>query len=174
MSSQNEENLKELFEKFLSSEQAAKAAEDVYKAEQILREHPAPEPDDMLIANIKAKIALNLRSLRAKVFTQLVYKTAAIAAAILIVAAIGLNILEKDKDYRSERIIPASIIPRATWDSDNIAADDVDLVTYTTEIEQIKDELRTLQLGKGNANGDAALIELEMNLVEIESDFWKG
>ncbi len=174
MSGQNEENLKELFEKFLSSEQAAKAVEDVYKTEQILRENPAPEPDDMLIANIKAQIALNLQPRRAKVFTQIVYKTAAIAAAILIVAAIGLNLLEKDKDYSSERLIPASIISRAIWDSDDISADDADLVTYTTEIEQIKDELRTLQLGKGNANGDEAAIELEMNLMEIESDFWKG
>jgi hypothetical protein len=174
MNSQNKENLKELFEKFLSSEQAAKAVEDVYKTEQILREHPAPEPDDMLIANIKAKIASNLQPLRAKVFTQLVYKTAVIAAAILIVAAIGLNLLEKDKDYRSERFIPASIIPRAIWESNDIPADDIDLVTYTTEIEQIKDELHTLQSGKDNTNGNTALIELEMNLVEIDSDFWKG
>lgn len=173
MSSQNEENLKELFEKFFGAEQAAKAAEDVYKAEQIFHEHPAPEPDDMLIANIKAKIALNLQPLRVKVFTKIVYKTAAIAAAILIVAAIALNLLEKDKDYRSAQIIPASIIPRAIWDSDDIAADDIDLVTYTTEIEQIKDELRTLQLGKGDANGDAEVMELEMNLMEIEGDFWK-
>ena len=45
MDERNEENVKELFEKFLDSEQAERNTEDVRKGEEILREHPAPEPD---------------------------------------------------------------------------------------------------------------------------------
>jgi len=51
MNNENQENLKELFEKFTDAEQAESCAEDVQKAEEILRKHPAPEPDAMLIAN---------------------------------------------------------------------------------------------------------------------------
>jgi hypothetical protein len=174
MNSQDKENLKELFEKFLGAKQAAEAAEDIYKAEQILREHPAPEPDDMLITNIKAEIAAGLLRKQTNIYRTITYRVASVAAAILIVAAIGLNLFEKDKDYRTEKFIPASLIPRAVWESDDIAADDIDLVTYTTEIEQIKNELHALQVGESDANGDEAVIELEMNLMEIESDFWKG
>ncbi|MHC4594656.1 MAG: hypothetical protein ACYS19_06890, partial [Planctomycetota bacterium] len=68
MNGQNKENLKELFERFADAEQAEKCVEDVQKAEQILREYPAPEPDDMLIANIKAEIAMRLPARRAYVF----------------------------------------------------------------------------------------------------------
>jgi hypothetical protein len=60
MNNQNQENLKELFEKFLYTKHAQRYVEDVQKAEEILREHSAPEPDDMLIANIKAEIAMRL------------------------------------------------------------------------------------------------------------------
>jgi hypothetical protein len=174
MNSQDKENLKELFEKFLNAKQAAKATEDIYKAEQILREHPAPGPDDMLITNIKAEIAAGLLRKQRNIYRTITYRVASVAAAILIVAAIGLNLLEKDKGNSSKKFISASIIPRAVWESDDIAADDIDLVTYTTEIEQIKSELNALQLGESDANGDEAVMELEMNLMEIESDFWKG
>lgn len=69
----------------------------------------------------------------------------------------------------------ASIIPTAIWESDDIAADDADLVIFTTEIEQIEDELPALQLGEDDSNEDSAITELEMELIEINnSDFWKG
>ena len=51
--------------------------------------------------------------------------------------------------------------------------DDADLAIYTIEIEQIEDELRSLQLGEDISNGDSSLSELEMELVAINNDFWK-
>jgi hypothetical protein len=172
MSSRDEENLKELFSRFLNAEQANRAVEDIQRAEQILHEQPAPEPDDMLIANIKAEIALNLLPHRAYVFKRIVSKVAAVAAAILIITAIGLNIFEKDRD--SEQLVYASIIPGAIWESDDIAADDAHLANLTVEIEQIEEEVSSLQLGKDGSNGDKAIEELEMELIVINSDFWKG
>jgi hypothetical protein len=172
MSNTDKENLKELFEKFLSIEQAAQAVEDIQRAEQILREHPAPEPDDMLIANIKAEIALNLLPRRATVFRQIGYKVATVAAAVLIVAAIGLNLFQKDRS--SEKLVYASIIPRTIWESDDIAADDDQLANLTVEVEQIEEELSSLQLGENGSKNDKAIEELEMELIEINSNFWKG
>jgi hypothetical protein len=172
MNSQDEENLKELFEKFLSAKQAAEAVEDVYKTEQILHEHPAPEPDDMLLANIKAEIALKLLPRRATVVPRIAYKVAAVAAAVLIVTVLSLNLFQNNR--ASNQLVRASIVPREIWESNNIAADDANLAIFTAEVEQIKDEVSALQSNKSETDVDDAVTELEMNLMEIESDFWKG
>ena len=173
MNSQNEENLKELFERFADAEQAEKHVEDVQKAEQILREYPAPEPDDMLIANIKAEIAMRLPARRADVFRRMVYKVAAVAAAVVILAAVSLRLFEKDV-VEPQRVAYASLIPRAIWESDDIATDDVELAIFTAEVEQIEDEVLALQFGENGGNGSRAVSELEMELIAIEGDFWKG
>jgi len=172
MIDRNQENLKDLFEKFLSAEESTKAVEDVRKAEQILRGHPAPEPDDMLIANIKAEIAMRLPLKTADVFRRMAYKAAAVAAAVIIVALISVSLFEKGNE--PEKMAYASIIPTAIWESDDIATDDMDLAILTAEMEQIEDEVLALQWGERDSNGDQAVAELEMELMEIESDFWKG
>jgi hypothetical protein len=175
MNNRNDENLKELFERFLNSEQAESGVEDIQKAEQILREHPAPEPDDMLIANIKAEIAMRLPAKRTKIFTNTAYRFAYAAAAILIVSAISLSLFDNGARNGPPKHGPqyASIIPTAVWESDDITTDDADLAIFTIEIEQIEDELRTLQLGESAGNGDSSISELEMELVAINNDFWK-
>ena len=172
MNSQNDENLKELFERFLSTEQAQSGVEDIQKGEQILREHPAPEPDNMLIANIKAEIAMRLPAKRTNVFSKIAFRAAYAAAAILVISAISLSLF--DNTPEPGPIQYASIIPTAVWESDDIAADDEDLAVFTAQIEQIEDEVRALQSGEDTGNGDSTIAELEMELIEINSDFWKG
>ena len=172
MNSQNDENLKELFERFLSAEQAESSVEDIQKAEQILRDHPAPEPDSMLIANIKAEIAMRLPAKRTNVFMKIASRAAYAAAAILIISAISLSLFN-DTARESDPVQYSSIIPTAVWESDDITTDDADLAIYTIEIEQIEEELRSLQLGEDAGNGDNSISELEMELVAINNDFWK-
>ena len=172
MNDGNRENLKELFEKFLDAEQAESCAEDVQKAEEILREHPAPEPDDMLIANIKAEIAMRLPAGRTYVFKQIAYKVVGIAAAVIILTAIGLRLFDKG-GVEPKGVVYASIIPTAIWESEDIAAADASLAIFTVEIEQIENELLALQLGEDDGNGDRSVTELEMELVAINNDFWK-
>ena len=173
MEDRNQENLRELFEKFFDAEQAESCIEDIQKAEQIFCEHPAPEPDDMLIANIKAEIAMRLPAARAHRFRRIIYEVAGIAAAILIVAAVSLQLFEKDVPQNGE-FVYASLIPTAIWESNDIAADDEDLAVFTAQIEQIEDEVLALQSGEETGNDDSTLVELEMELIEINSDFWKG
>lgn len=172
MNSQNDENLKELFERFLSAEQAESGVEDIQKGEQILREHPAPEPDDMLIANIKAEIAMRLPAKRTNVFTKIAYRFAYAAAAIMIISAVSLSLFDKDT-RETGPVQYASIMPTAIWESDDITTDDAELAIFTIEIEQIEDELLALQSGEDIGDGDSSLSELEMELVAINNDFWK-
>lgn len=172
MNTTDKENLKELFEKFLDPQQAIEATEDIRKGEQILREHPAPEPDKELIASIKSEITATLLNKQANVFRKIAYRVSAVAAAVIIIAAIGLNLLKKDSS--SEKLMSASIIPSAIWEGDNVTTDDVELALFTAEIEQIENQLRVLQLGENGENGDRALDELKMEFLEINNDFWKG
>ena len=173
MENRNRENLRELFEKFFDAEQAERCVEDIQKAEQIFRENPAPEPNDMLIANIKAEIAMRLQARRAHRFRRIIYEVAGVAAAILIVAAVSLQLFEKGTPPNGD-FIYASLIPTEIWISDNIAVDDEDLAVFTAQIEQIEDEMQTLQSGEDTGNGDSTIVELEMELIEINGDFWKG
>jgi hypothetical protein len=173
MNHRDGENLKELFERFLDAGQVEKCLEDVRKGEQILREYPAPEPDEMLIANIKAEIAMCLSARKAGVFSGVGYKVATAAAAIIILAALAMSLFEK-VNVESSKVSYASIIPAAVWEGDDIAVDDTDLAKYTVEIEQIENELTALQSDEEDLDSDSTITEMEMELMEINSEFWKG
>ena len=173
MSGQNEENLKDLFEKFLNSEQTEQAVKDVRNGEQILREHPAPEPDNALVADIKAKISVSLRHRKTITFKHIAYRMATVAAVIIVLMAVSVKLFEKSSS-EPKKLITASIIPSTIWESDDIAADDADLAILTAEIEEIESEVLAVQLSENGNNGSVYLDELETELMEIDSDFWKG
>ncbi len=182
MNGRNEENLsgcgglrpdeKDLFGKFVGDEQAEKAVEDIRKGERILRDNPAPLPSDELIAGIKSEIAISLLRKKENAVRYTVYKVAVVAAAVMVLSAISIKFFEKGEE--TARIYTASIIPAAIWESDDIAADDIDLAIFNAEIEQVEDEVLSLRTGANGGNGQSAVTELEIELIEIESDFWKG
>jgi hypothetical protein len=60
------------------------------------------------------------------------------------------------------------------WESEDISADDANLATLIAETEEIEGEMLALELGENGGNGSGSLTELEMELEEINSDFWKG
>ena len=173
MNGRNEENLKEVFEKFLEPKEAEQAVEDMAQGERIFHEHPAAEPDDELIADIKMKISGALLHKKTVAFRRIVYKTAVVAAAVILLAAIGTRLFERGGGG-SKRVATASIIDGVIWESERLAADDADLATVAAEIEQIEDEVLALQLGETGGNGGKAVTELEIELIEINNNFWKG
>ena len=164
---QNEENLKELFERFVSAEEAEQAMEDIHKGEQIFREQSAPEPNSELISDIKAEIAEVLLRRETSAFKRIAYKAAVAVAVVIFVAVISVKLLERGGG-EPKRVATASIIPAVIWESD-----DVDLAILAAEIEQIEGRVLTLQLGEDGVNGDRDLIELEMRLIALDGDFWK-
>ena len=173
MNNRNKEDLKELFEKFLASEEAERAGDDLQKVEQILSEHPAPQPDDTLLADIKMNISRALVRSKVNVFRRRIYRAAAVAAAVIILAVISVKVVEKAGD-EPQRVITASMIPAAIWESEDFAEDDAEIAMLAAEIEQIESEILALRLGENGGNGDISVTEVEMELVETNSDFWKG
>jgi hypothetical protein len=175
MNGETEENLRDLFEKFLNSEQAEQAVEDIQKGERILRGHTAPKPDGELITSIKAEIAASLLRKKENAFRKIVYKTVAVAAGFILLAAIGVKLFEKER-IQPERPVSISIMPKAIWESENLADDSEASATLIAEVEQIESDLLAMQLGENSGNGHEAATELELEteLIEVNSDFWKG
>ncbi|MHC4618482.1 MAG: hypothetical protein ACYTEQ_12100 [Planctomycetota bacterium] len=173
MNPQNGENLRELFEKFAGGEEAKKAVEDISQGERILRQHPAPPPSDELIAQVQAKAAGALAANKARAFRRAVYKVAAVAAVFFIAAVASVRLVGPPED-KTDEIYSASIIPAAIWESDDIAADDTDLALLSAEVNELRQEMLALRLGENGGNGLEDLTELEMELAEVNGDFWKG
>ena len=174
MDDQNHENLRELLGTFFGAKQIDSYTDDFQQAEQILHEHPAPEPDDMLIADIKAEITMALNRRRVKRFKRWLYEAAGIAAAVAILAIVSLQLFEKPQNQPGNNSYTATLLPTAIWESDDIAADDADLAVFTAEIDQIEHEIHTLESGEDITENETSVTELEMELAEINIDFWKG
>jgi hypothetical protein len=169
MNDRNGENLRELFERFVSSEEGENGIEDFIKAERILDENPAPEPSEELVAAINYKIAEALRLRQAHTFRRFAYKLAPVAAVFIVIAAVGVRMLEKSSGPFEGPYLPVSV-----WESDNVAADDRDLAVFTAEVDELEIEFTTLESGEDRGSGRSAVSELEMDLVAISSDIWEG
>jgi len=165
MNSRNDENLEELFGRFFDGKEAKEAAEDIGKGEQTLRGHPAPVPDDVLLADIKGKIVKALLEKKVNTFKVAVYRVAAVAAMFIILAIISVKL------FNPKSI--ASITPQSVWESVDGAAEDTEWAVFTARTEQIEGDVLSL---KSYENGvqDKEVTELESDLTEMDSDFWKG
>jgi len=172
MKDRDKENLNELLEKLFDGEQARNYIEDARKVEQILRQYPAPEPDDMLIANIKAEVVMRLPVRRAHLARRKLYEVAAVAAVVVLAAFAAVRLFDEPGPGRY--VYSASLIPKAIWESQDLAADDENLAVFQTEIQQIEEEMLALESDDNSSESDTAITELEMELIENSSDFWKG
>jgi hypothetical protein len=172
MENRNQENLGELFGKFFDAEQVESCLKDFQEGERIFRDNPAPEPDDMLIANIKAEIAMRLPARKAELARRRIYRRAIAVAAVVIIAGISA-MLFNGPGRGPARLAAASLIPTAIWESDDVTADDDNLAFFAMEIEQIENEVMALESDEDTSESDSTIAELEMELVLISSDFWK-
>lgn len=173
MNNRNDENLKELFERFVGADQAESAVEDFAAAQRILREHPVPEPDEELIAGIKSEIAETLRRRKERAFRRMAYKLAPVAAVFIVLAVVSIKMFVGNGGPE-EVVYARMMMPTAVWNSENVALDDVELAILTAQIDELEGEVVTLELGEDSGNGRSAVTELEMELVTINSDFWEG
>ena len=173
MDKQNDENMKELFERFIGSDETKQVLEDAETVEGYFGGSATPRVGAEVIEDIKAEVAGALRRQKARVFSRALYRVVAVAAVFIIVAVSSVMWFKKDVAKPEDRAY-ARTMPKADWESDDIAADDDDLAILVAELEQIEDEAMVLQLGENDDNGSSAIGELEMELIEINSNFWKG
>jgi hypothetical protein len=170
MNDRNEENLRELFERFVSTEEAESGIEDFIKAERILDEYPAPEPDKELVVAIKSEIAEAIRLRKEHTFRRFAYRLAPVAAVLIILASVSIKLYVRDSRLEGD----VWMMPPAVWDSENVAADDMDLAVFTAEVDQLEIEFTTLERAENGGNGQSDVSELEMDFVAISNDIWEG
>ena len=174
MKNNKKENLKELFEKFLDSSKAQQAAEDINRAGEMLEKYPAPAPSAQLLQDIKAQVALKAAARRKAIaFRRIAYRVAATAAVVIITISVGIKLFEKETPGSKASALDLTV-PATTWDSNNLAEDDDHSATLVAEIEQIERDLLALQLDENGSNGLSVVEVLEMELNEINENFWKG
>ncbi len=174
MAERKGENLRELFENFVGPEQARQAADDVRQVEQILEENPAPEPSEEVQWQIKERICQALeKKRRSRRYWMPAYRAVAVAAVIIFVFVVSLELFKRPTELPRERPGYADSIPAAVWEGSDMVEDDAELAVLYAEIEQMEDDFLTVQLDQGYGNGGDNLTELELELMEINSEFWE-
>ncbi len=173
MSDTEKEELKKLLERFVDAGSAEEAARDIDGTEAMLRQYPAPEPGAGVLAKAKAAAAGALMRRKTVESRRAMYKVLAVAAVLFVAAVVAVKV------FQPVAVQPpvqpgTAVIASALWQGDDIAAADADIAVLTAEVEQVVNELAALRLGDDGSNGQAGLYDVEMELIDISSDFWKG
>ncbi len=156
----NNENLNELFSAFLDADNAEQAASDIRTGDEILASHPGPGLDSGAIANLKSDIRSQLSRRRAR---KIVLQRT--AAAIVIIASVSAVFISKTYGPVQPVTTTASIWQDRT---------DEQIASLTEQIGDIETEMSIIRLG-ADGNGDGFdLTEIEMEINNINGNFWKG
>jgi len=173
MGNAEQENLRELSAGFMNEESARRAAEDIEKGDELLRKWSGPELGEKTMAEIKGRVISEVRRRRAIAERRRIWATAAVAAAIMIGAVFMIRWLERRPTEQATARYAATI-PARVWESSDITKDDADISVLTAEVEAIENELGNRQMKETIGNGSAAAGDLELQLIEIGGDIWKG
>ena len=169
MDTQKNENFDELLKQFFDGETAKKVCEDITKGEQFLRDYPAPVPDEEAMIVLKAEVAKVAAANRARALRQTYYRVAVFAAAVIVIAFVSVSLL------KNKPVKPVPVATTAnTSEDDGLFNSDTEFETLSAEVEQVRNEIAALQWEVVNENWDSEITELEANLIEVDSDFWKG
>jgi len=169
MTERARENLTELLKRFMDAPAVEAAHKDIQAGERLLDAYAAPAPDAAVLAIIKTRMAAS--ALRRHRIIRLVHGSVAAAAAVVVLALIGL--LGPGSANRST-LSYVAIMPAVLWDSDDIVADDLDLAYFSSEIGLIEAQMQALDADESGVGGSDASDELEMELMAIQTEFWKG
>lgn len=173
MNTGNKNELPELLEKLFGRDHAHHLLQDIKQGEKILRENPAPEPRKQLTDRIKAQITQRLAQRKALAKRRRwALKLASIAATLLIAAAVTINFLAPTTDQTDSPT--AATVSVNLWRTQDIAEAEEHLAALSAEAEQIRRDLHTLEFGNGTTDTADELVEMQTQLVELESQFWKG
>jgi hypothetical protein len=163
------ENLAKLLRQFMDESAARDAQADVDAAERILENHPAPRPSPETVATLKGlMIASAARRRRVRIFR----RTVAVAAAVVLTVLVGRY--NRPAAVSRPGVNFASIIPAAVWDSKDLAADDLDLAYFASEIRRIESQIHAVEAHETEIRPAGSADDLELELIAIETEFVKG
>lgn len=163
------ENLTELLRRFMDAAAAQAAAGEIRAGERLLEACPAPRPDEQTLASLKMQMrAAALRQRR-----RVRVLRSAVAAAAVVVMALLIGLPTPGPDARPGMNF-ATILPTAIWESDDLAADDLQLVYFSSEIRRLEAQMQALETGESDGDSGGSPDDLEKELMAIETELWKG
>jgi hypothetical protein len=163
------ENLTELLKRFMDATAAQAAAEEIRAGERLLDAFPAPVPAGQTLTFIKVRMAAVAlrRRWRVRVFRGALAAAAAVVMALLIGLPAG-------GPAHQPRMNFATLLPASIWESDDLAADDLRLVYFTSEIRRIEAQMQALEAEETDVGDSGSPDDLEKELMAIETELWKG
>ena len=91
----------------------------------------------------------------------------------LIVLLAVLAFLGRSSRTTGPELSYATLIPTAIWESDDISTDDMDIAYLAAEIRDIEAQVQALEAGQTEDIRVATLHEVETELMQINTEFWK-
>ena len=167
------ENLRELLASFMDIGAADKAAADIERGDKLLRNWPAPAPGEKLLAEVKQKMIIAAGQRRSVTRHHRIFIAASAAAAVIILSVIALKVFENRSVDQPDKTYAATI-PDAIWEGGSVRTDDPDIAVLSDEIDNVADEISAVLLSDKNGSSDSAVYDLEMQIIEMSADFWKG
>jgi hypothetical protein len=165
---ENNENIDELLSRFLDSSQMHKAAEDIRLGEELLESFSAPLPAKSVTDGIKAQIQVHLHTLRRRRVVRSMFYRVAVAAVFVVLAFAGARYLT-EPDRKATGVATAAYA--SIWDDES---GDKQLATLTAQVSEIEADMLAIRLGDSGTESSSLLTDLEVEMTEINGDFWKG
>jgi len=166
---ENNENLNELLSRFLDERQTHEAAEDIRAGEKLLASFPVPACDQAVINSIKEQIKVHLEARKRQKLARSMFYRVAVAAVIIVLAIAGVKF---SPEHQSERATAGKTGQSFIWDDES--GTDEQLTALTDQIDEIEASMLAIRLGEKGAEGSTILTDLEMEMSEINGNFWKG
>ena len=164
------EKLDKLLSEFFEQEQAKETQDDITAGDEILEGFAAPTPSSMAIEQIKKQVRVKLAAKQRRVLIGRGVQWAAVAAMIVILGLAASMFFDYQKPKGSNIMVAQS--DQKVWK--DLDEQDNELVIFVEEIDDIEKSLESIRLGEhGNGNG-LGVMELEMELIAVNNDFWKG
>jgi hypothetical protein len=194
----NKENLRKLIEKFMDPGNTQMYLNDIEAGERILRKYTAPEPDDMLIANIKANIALHKMPHQSTItFRKRFVEAIAVAASIAIIATISLRYFFVTPPVPPGTPEYASLLAPGWWANEDEAHvqilndvkdiyaqldqiettddnyNDNEIDEYAKRVNELENRYFDIETSDNSYSNINIIDEIENELNNLKSDFWQ-
>lgn len=168
MRDRNYGELRELLKRFVDPPEADSIERDIRAGDSLFDMHRAPLAAPETLAAVKRRISVRLGAPPRHAHP--LYRYVGAAAAVIAMALIGFFGRSAPEQ---PRVSYASLIPAAIWDSDDLVSDDAQLAYFRSELRHIETQMQALEAGDGEPVAPGSLDEVELELIRIDTQFWK-
>lgn len=167
MDDRNYDDLRELLKRFMDPSEVGSIERDIRSGDRLFEANPAPQVAPETLAAIKHQITVRLGASHRPAHPFYRYIAAAAVIAVALIGFFGRS------NQETPGVSYASLIPTAIWESEDLASDDAELAYFRSELRHIETQMQALEAGDGELVAAGSLDEVELELIRIDTQFWK-